>query len=503
MKSRTLIRSTPSRLALVILINAMIGQAAANTEPAATIESLQRGFAEQQELLAVQAEQLERQEARIRDQTEQLQTVQAQLQQLIAMQSGGNKEQMGRTQALEPGQAEAEQPGTQILPSEVKVAQTAEEAGRLTDIEDPARIVDEELPGYIRIPNTDASMKLGGYVKMSVVNSFDQVGSEDRFVVGTIPVTGEDAVAANEASLTTRQSRLNLDVRRSTERGPLRAFIEGDFAGEGDTFRLRHAYGQFGQLLAGQTWSTFTDTEVVPEDIDFEGLNGRVIVRQPQLRYFPNIGRDVQLAIAIEDPSPDVTGGMGLTEIPDIVASIRRSRWDKLHIRSALLLRQIQAEPDDSPGVQETDTGWALSLSGYVPILAWSEHDKFMFQMNYGEGIGRYINDLASVGGQDAVFDPVTGELKAVPAFGGYVAFEHWWSNKMRSTFVLGLTDVDNFDFQPDDAYKRTTRVTANFLYSPIPRLDLGGELLWGERENKDGMTGDAVQMQIAAKYIF
>jgi len=382
--------------------------------------------------------------------------------------------------------------------------QTPEEASRLRDAEDPIRLVDEELPGFIRVPYTDASMKLGGYVKMSIVQSLDQVGSEDRFVVGTIPVTGEEAVAANEASLTTRQSRLNLDVRRRTERGPLRAFIEGDFAGAGgDTFRLRHAYGQFGQLLAGQTWSTFIDTDVVPEDLDFEGLNGRVIVRQPQLRYFPNIGRDLRLAVAIEDPSPDVTGGIGLTEIPDFVASIRRSRWDRLHLRSALLLRQIQAEPDDNAGVEETDTGWALSVSGYVPVPAWSERDKFMFQMNYGEGIGRYINDLASVGGQDAVFDPVTGELKALPAFGGYAAFEHWWSDKMRSTFVLGLTDVDNFDFQPDDAYKRTTRVTANLLYSPIPRLDLGGELLWGERENKDGMTGDAVQLQIAAKYIF
>lgn len=167
------------------------------------------------------------------------------------------------------------------------------------------------------------------------------------------------------------------------------------------------------------------------------------------------------------------------------------------------MLRQIQAEPEDNPGVEEKDDGWGFSFSGNVQVPIWGEDDKFMFQLNYGDGIGRYINDLNSVGGQDAVFDPVTGELKALTAFGGYLAFEHWWSQKIRSTFVMGLTDVDNFDFQPDDAYERTTRVTANLLYSPIPRLDLGGELLWGERTNKDGNTGDAIQMQIAAKYIF
>ena len=73
----------------------------------------------------------------------------------------------------------------------------------------------------------------------------------------------------------------------------------------------------------------------------------------------------------------------------------------------------------------------------------------------------------------------------------------------MRSTLVAGFTDVDNFDFQLDDAYRQTRRVTANLLYSPIPRVDIGAEMLWGERTNKDGSNADALQLQIAAKYIF
>jgi len=126
-----------------------------------------------------------------------------------------------------------------------------------------------------------------------------------------------------------------------------------------------------------------------------------------------------------------------------------------------------------------------------------------MFQLNHGDGNGRYINDLESIGGQDGVFDPVTGELQALTALGVYVAIEHWWSEKMSSTFGAGLTNVDNFDFQPDDAYHQTKRVTANLLYSPVPRMDIGAELLWGERTNKDGNSGDALQLQFTAKYIF
>ena len=38
---------------------------------------------------------------------------------------------------------------------------------------------------------------------------------------------------------------------------------------------------------------------------------------------------------------------------------------------------------------------------------------------------------------------------------------------------------------------------------APTPRIDIGMELLWGERENEDGNNGDAVQSQLAARYRF
>ena len=124
---------------------------------------------------------------------------------------------------------------------------------RLRDPETPNEVEKDALPGYLYIPGTDASMRLGGFIKMSIVQSFDPVGSADRFVAGTISVSGDEVGTDDQANLTTRQSRLNLDVRRHTALGPLRAFIEGDYTGDGDSFRLRHAYGQFHQILAGQT----------------------------------------------------------------------------------------------------------------------------------------------------------------------------------------------------------------------------------------------------------
>jgi len=360
----------------------------------------------------------------------------------------------------------------------------------------------EDFAGSIPIPDTDAAVKVGGFVKMSMVNTLDPLGTDDRFVTGLIPVgVASSTTNEGEVAVSARQSRLGIEIRDSTSYGPLRAFIEGDFAGTGDTYRLRHAFGQFRQVLAGKTWSTMVDNRATPEEIDFEGINGRIQARQPQVRYFPSFGRDLDLLIGLEDPAPDVTGGQGVSQYPDIVASVRRNWADRWHVKTSLLLRQIEAEWDLDSSVSDTEFGWGLSVSGKVGLEIWDERDNILFQFNYGDGIGRYINDLQEVGGQDAVFDPLTGELETLNVFSSYVAYQHWWRESLRSTLTYSWVDVDNLDFQDDSAYARTDRAIINLLWSPVARVDVGGELLWGRRENKDGASGTARQIQFGAKY--
>ena len=47
-----------------------------------------------------------------------------------------------------------------------------------------------DFPGSIRIPGTNMAGKVGGFVRLGVVNSFEPIGSDDRFIVSTIPVPG-------------------------------------------------------------------------------------------------------------------------------------------------------------------------------------------------------------------------------------------------------------------------------------------------------------------------
>ncbi len=448
-----------------------------------TVKELQRRLQEQLRRLDTQSQQLESQRKLIEEQG---QAIDEQRELLVAMQ----------TQIDQISQQPEEAPSVQSIAFRERLEKLE---GQLEEApEDP--VTDDEFPGSFRVPGTNAAIKFGGFVKMSVVGSFDALGSDDRFVVATIPVDAESSGEDARTSLSAQQSRINLDLRQSTGNGNLRAFMEGDFAGENESARLRHAFGQFRTILAGQTWSTLVDRQALPEELDFEGLSGRIRLRQAQIRWMPALGERLSLALALEDPDPDVTNGDGVSQVPDFIGSIRWHRGSR-HVQGALLLRQIRAQPADDPGDSQSEFGWGLSWSGKIKVSKRNDRDHFLFQLNLGDGIGRYINDLGAEGGQDAVIDPDTGAMETLQALGMYAAYNHWWSERFRSTFVYSKVYVDNLDIQRDDAYKTTDRVTGNLLFSPVPRADLGLELLWGRKENKDGQTGEAKQIQFAWIY--
>ncbi len=381
-------------------------------------------------------------------------------------------------------------------------AQTGESVATAQS-DDPTRDMLKEFKGAWRLPGTNAGLAIGGFVKTDVVYNFDPLQIADRFIVGSIPVgVGEGSGTVAQSSITADQSRLNFDLREATDYGVMRAFIEGDFAGSGETFRLRHAFGQWRRMLAGKTWSTFVDPEASPEEIDFEGLNARINVRQSQIRLMPKFGEEYELQFALEDPNPEVQNGTGVNRAPDVVIAGRFEPNQRLHMKLALLARQIRAQSDAGDISQEF--AWGTTISGRFATPYFDERDNALFQLNYGNGIGRYVNDLSSIGNYDGIFDPATGDLELFHVLAGYASVQHWWGvPQLRSNFTFGVVDVDNPGFLQGDAYQSTLRASTNLLWSPIPRIDIGGEYLWGRRQNDDGESGDATQLQFAVKYRF
>ena len=220
----------------------------------------------------------------------------------------------------------------------------------------------------------------------------------------------------------------------------------------------------------------------------------------------------VKLAFAIENPSPDVTGATGVNQIPDTIARIRFTPGDRAplgilkrgsHIQIGVIGRQIRAEPPDRSNETLATGGVGYNLSGKV-FTPWNqERDNVTFASYGGKGMGRYITDLGTLGGQDAVYDPVTDTLEALGAFSGYVGYQHWWNPTIRSTFTYGYVNVSNLDSQDDGALSRTNRFTLNLAWSPVPRIDLVFEYLSGIRINKDGNSGWSNQIQFGGTFRF
>jgi hypothetical protein len=376
-----------------------------------------------------------------------------------------------------------------------------------------AAVTAGEFPGSMRIPGTNSAIKIGGQARMTLVDTLAPLGTDDRFVTSSIPVgeaqpAGDDARVVYSASA----SRFGFDLRTPYQRSPLRTFIEGDFAATGRTFRLRHAFMQTNRWVFGQTWSTFSDPEAEPIGIDFEGLNAISLFRQPQIRYTHPLRERLSLSLALENPAPDLTDAQGVNHTPDLIA---RLRWEPgagqagplhlsstQHIQASIIGRQLRGELTDQPQMTLSTGGVGVNVSGVV-VPRWDTGDRIKFATNNGWGIGKYITDLGTLGGQDAVYDPTTGSLRALPVSSGYFGYERRWRPTIISAITYGIVNVSNLDIQPPNALRRTQRTSVNVTWSPVPEADLALEFLFGTRVNKDGQRGTSSQLQAGWIYRF
>jgi hypothetical protein len=407
--------------------------------------------------------------------------------------------------ALRAGAAPSPAAGPVDVPPQTPVPVASEaggDQGRGPEL--PPDLIPADFPGSISLPGSDAALRIGGLVRVNWVSTYDPLLVDDRFQTSAIPVSAvTGAEGGGRVRVIASPSRFNFDLRTPTGVGHIRAFIEADFAGDRSTVRLRHAYGQWRRAIFGQTWSTFSDPEAEPDGIDFEGLNAIVLFRQAQARWSIPLGERLRVALALEDPQPDLTGATGVNQVPDFVARVRWQPRVGGHVQVAAIARQLRGQPTDDSEDIVAAGAYGINVSGRLPFPFWHKRDQLLFQGNGGRGIGRYISDLRSLGGQDGVFDPEAQALRPLDVYSGYVGYEHWWAEQFRSSISFGIVGVTNPDFQPDDALRRTRRSSINFMWSPIPRLDLVTEFLWGTRTNKDGQRGFAAQTQIGSTFRF
>ena len=371
--------------------------------------------------------------------------------------------------------------------------------------------------GSFKLPGSDTSVTVGGYVKLDAVFSNPSAGvgsTADLFLQpNAIPVgPGAGDNEHNQVKFGARESRLYFKTSTPTSWGDLVTYVEGDFYGaDGNESvsnssgpRLRHAYGSLGRFLTGQTWTTFMYVPALPETVDFGGPVGQIFDRQAQVRWtqaFDPAGAlgDGAWSVALENPESVVTLPSGATfradddHVPDLTAQmlLRTSRGN---FALSGILRQIRADAAPS-GVVDQALGSAVNVAAVVPAAG---KDDFRFLGSAGNGIGRYSNGFFPDGVVQA-----DRSLRLPRQWLWYAAYRHYWRDGLRSNLVLSGAGESNPAGTPGTANKAAQSIHANLIWSPVANTDLGVEYIHATRETEDGQSGHLNRIQASAKYVF
>ena len=375
--------------------------------------------------------------------------------------------------------------------------------------------------GTVCAAEENRAFEIYGFANADAIVDSDRVDPtwQDAFRPSKIGINGQFGTNG-QASVSVKQSRFGVRGLMPTDDGNAINFrFEFDLFGTGGdagetTFHLRHFYGEWGALLAGQADSTFKDPDVFPNVIDYWGPTGYIDKRNLQIRWTAYRTDTDSFAVAIENPSNDVDpGNIRLVEeyqyaevrndekIMDVTFRFRHNgNWG--HVQAGGILRRVGYEyrvTSDESWSNGSEPGWGVNLSAGIKTVG---KDRVLVQLVHGAGIASYITD----GGMDIapVSEPNTAlSAKAVPLTGFLAYYDHYWNPSWSSSVGYSFTRVENTNFQSPTAYRRGDYFSVNLLATPSSNVLLGSELLFGRRTNNDGGSGDNVRFQFTVKYNF
>jgi hypothetical protein len=366
--------------------------------------------------------------------------------------------------------------------------------------------------GSFKLPGSETSVTLGGYVKLDAIFSDRSAGvgstADQEYEAGNVPV-GAAAVdnERNQVKLHARQSRFNIKTSTPTALGDQTTFVEFDLFGasgnesvsNSNNLRVRHAYGTLGGLLIGQTWTTFSDVATYPETLDFGGPAGVIFARQAQVRWTQPFAGG-QWAIALENPESVVSLQTGEAfradddRFPDVAGNIKfDTAWGKYSI--AALARQIRVDSASAPASRDQKWGGAFGVNGVIPVFS---RDDVRLSAYYGNAIGRYSIGFFT----DGIL--ATDSHVVLPnQWLAMAAYRHFWNANLRSTIALSGLRSNNPAGTAGNVNKAAESAHVNVIWSPLAQVNLGLEYIHATREIENGQKGHLNRIQTSAQYVF
>jgi len=359
-------------------------------------------------------------------------------------------------------------------------------------------VVAGDIAGGFRLPGSETSMRIYGYAEAHALTDLKQWASPDNFTnLSGQPISGQ----RGRTKFTAETSRFGIETSTPTSLGAFNAKVEADFysygSGNRNRLRLRHAYGEYGGFLVGQTWSTFMDVDNLPETVDFNGPIGAPFSRRAMVRYtYGDPTGGYKFTFALEDPEDQFGGGSARERLPQVVG-----RFDKSFSRGSFNVR-VLAHEKRSP--VESKMGFGIGIGGSFKL---TDSDLLMGQ------VARVDGDVDQMYGSNGhAIDGNTGRILFDKNYGLVLGWAHTFSEKLRSNLVFGMnhSNASNpflaaYENPADDVYanKRLRQLHVDLIYSPIKNVELGAEFVWGKRRTYQNGDGTMSRFDLMGRYSF
>jgi len=342
--------------------------------------------------------------------------------------------------------------------------------------------------GYYYIPGTDTCIKIGGYVRWE--------GYHNSVTGNYANHTGAGAFTrATNTFAQQARFRLTTDVRTQTEYGTLRSYfafgvntlngVSGTDA-TAPAIAMERAFIQFAGFTIGRSDTFFAFYNgaaygLVPLRFDGSTGPGGLNVFAYTWQFGNGLSASVSLEDSVQMSAPvvdlsQVTAGAVTDDrigqrMPNIVGNLRVDQaWGSAQIMGALheVGGRYNAGVAGSPACQGAgnvtgcsypgnELGWAVG-GGLTLKMPWDAKDTLSGVIAYGKGAGTYVASLQNNNflhkqgvavGQftDGVFaNPgvagLNGGIELTEVWGGTIAFEHYWTPSLRTSWVAGYMDV-------------------------------------------------------------
>ena len=298
------------------------------------------------------------------------------------------------------------------------------------------------------------------------------------------------------------QSRLG--VKATLPQG-VKIVVEGGF--RYGNLRLRHAYGEYEGVMAGQNWSNYNSFVGFIPTLEFDGMPGNAgsQFRTSQLRYTSG-----PVSVSLEQPfnfaslistDPDIKQK---TSLPVVTARLEDSAG-AISYSTAAFLRQI----DYDTGTKD-DSEIAYGAFGALTFAA-SDTLKLYGVVNYVNGGDIYLYRSGDNYAVEYGYVDSSGSIELISGYSASVGASFDLGGGRSINTGVGMVEVDWDDALRDlpgsanigDKNETNTMAMINYQWSPVKAVTMGVEYSYFMVDEVDGDDGDASRLLFAAQYSF